>query len=415
MSCTIYGKEEAEFSLSIIDLDDSIVENGIDWILEDSNLDGSDSSSIHNNVDKSFNPTKIFNSPGQKKVKSDISFNDGWDNIYINHSEILVSPIPYDAPILDFSWTPVEPTIIDTVVFTQNHNDTRSIDGVDTKGKIETSTLNYYDDETIDVEGLFDTDTTDYVFTSKEDGIRIRLTSTYWDGWEFKSTDILKILNMSNIPPVSDHIREDAGQCIPAYIWTATSTDMDDDDLTLTYEWKLYKEVDLSFIEISTGTDKEYTYPFQYEGNYRISLKTTDAEGDWSEKIEDFPIVFDVCGTGTGTGSSGIVRLESDRFEMISIPVRGRTVNDYFIQKLEEVTGKAAIESIDFVKAYPSNTLSSGKYIGFVPGVTNPDSSYNFKLVEDDDGVEAHVPFFVRTKVLDATIEISWTTEDEVV
>lgn len=113
--------------------------------------------------------------------------------------------------------------------------------------------------------------------------------------------------------------------------------------------------------------------------------------------------------------TSGVIRLESDRFEMISMPVKGRTVNDYFIAKIEEVTGKAAIESIDFVKAYPSNTTSSGKYIGFVPGVTNPDSSYNFKLVEDDGGQDAHVPFFVRTKILDNPIEISWTTEDEVV
>ena len=108
----------------------------------------------------------------------------------------------------------------------------------------------------------------------------------------------------------------------------------------------------------------------------------------------------------------GTISLESNRFEMISIPVKGKTVEEYFLAKVEEVTGKSASESIEFVKAYPSNSVSSGKYLIFIPDVTKSQSASNFKLVEDDNGEDATVPFLVKTKKFEDNIVIEWNTDD---
>ena len=108
----------------------------------------------------------------------------------------------------------------------------------------------------------------------------------------------------------------------------------------------------------------------------------------------------------------GTISLESNRFEMISIPVKGKTVEEYFLAKVEEVTGKSASESIEFVKAYPSNSVSSGKYLIFIPDVTKSQSASNFKLVEDDNGEDATVPFLVKTKEFEDNIVIEWNTDD---
>ncbi len=172
-----------------------------------------------------------------------------------------------------------------------------------------------------------------------------------------------------------------------------------------------HSQYDMDGTEVGTGDMTEigkgfyYCEPFTLSASFVVLL---------DEIIKPLVVPYGGVKDGSG-GSSGIIKIESDRFEMVSIPVRGQTVHSYFIAKIEEATGKPASESIELVKAYPSNSLSKDKYIGFVPGVTNPAGSYNFKLVEDDAGDDAIVPFLVRTKVLDAPIEISWTTEDEVI
>lgn len=416
MGCEIYGRETVRYTHNYIDDDSAIQLDTLDWTIVDTLLDGSDNTTVLVDAVNTDTQDKVYETAGLKQVHCEIDIDDGWGNIYQVEADLEVEAKVYEPPVLDYSWTPEEPTILDTVEFTQAHDDTRDMLIPKQYGWIDAVKIDHYNDGTWEEEELTKDALFSKVYETKQDGIEIKLVARYWDGYEMQETELVKSMDMSNIPPVSTYDRADAGQCIPAYVYTATSTDLDDEDTGLTYSWKLYqKQEDLSWLEIDSGIGIEYTYPFQFEGDYKIVLRTTDQEGAWHEKIEEFPIVFDVCGTGTDASCSGVIKLESNRFEMISMPVRGRTVNDYFIAKLEEVTGKPAIESIQFCKAYPSNSVSNGKYVGFIPGTTPIDSYYNFKLVEDDDGTEAHVPFFVRTKELDAPIEISWTTEDEVV
>ena len=416
MACSIYGQEVVRYTYNLTDTDNAVLDNTLDWIIEDTNLDTSDNSDIHTDTSIVGTQTKSYQSVGTKHVHTEVDFDDGWGNIYQHETDLDVTAMVYEPPVLDIAWTPEAPTIVDEVTFTQNHDDIRDISISKQYGLIDTVDVDLYKDGTDEEIDILKTDTWTYTFTTKEDGIDIHVKATYWDGWEYQVTDITRTMDMSNVPPVSEWDREDNGQCIPAYVWNATSTDIDDDDTTLIYNWTLYVNDGAGgWNVLDTSTDSVYTYPFQYENDYKITLKTTDIEGDFTIKEEEFPIVFSTCdSSGSGGGSAGIIRLESSRFEMVACPVPGMTVHEYFLAKVEAVTGKAASESIEFVKAYPSNDISSGKYLGFVPGVTNPDSSYNFKLVDTDNGVDAHVPFFVKTKELAEPIIIEWDSAEGV-
>ena len=125
--------------------------------------------------------------------------------------------------------------------------------------------------------------------------------------------------------------------------------------------------------------------------------------------LKTLVVPYKINATATNKGT---IRLESDRFELIAMPIKNKKVSEYFMQKIEEVTGKSADESIELVKAYPSNSVSSGKWMVFVPNVTKETNINNFKLVEDDNGTDAIVPFLVKTKVLDESIVIDWDSAD---
>lgn len=417
MSCPIYGRETVRYTYNYTDIHDTIQTSTLDWSIEDVLLSTTDNTTILTDVDENTTQIKVYETAGTKSVHCEIDFDNGWGDIYQHETDLTVEAKVYEAPVLGFSWAPVEPTIVDNVVFTQVHDDTRDMLLPKRYGWIDTVKVDHYNDGTWEEEGIAGDAQFSKIYEVKQDGIQIELVARYWDGYEFQETELTKTMNMSNIPPVADYSRQDNGVCVPAYVWTATSTDMDEEDTLLEHNWWLYEIVDGSDVQLNSGSGLEFSYPFQYEGNYKVILRTTDEEGDWTEKVDEFPITFSECSSSGGISGGGVIRIESNRFEMISIPVTGQRVADYFLAKVEEVTGLPASETIEFVKAYPSNTVSSGKYLGFVPGVTNLESSSNFKLVEDDNGKVAHVPFFVRSKAFDSpdyVIEIEWDTGDAI-
>jgi len=172
-----------------------------------------------------------------------------------------------------------------------------------------------------------------------------------------------------------------------------------DEDETISY-----KQLDMDGAKLDEGDMEEIG-----EGFYYIEPSTLDKS---FFTIEDMIIPLVVPYRLDYLTSKGTIRLESDRFELISMPVRGETVASYFIPLIEDATGKDASESIELVKAYPSNDVSSGKWLVYIPGLTKDTNTNNFKLVEEDDGVETHVPFLVRTKVLDEPIILEWDAMD---
>jgi hypothetical protein len=297
MSCRISGQETTEFYLALTDPENAFVDGTIDWYIQDTELDGTDNSTNLSDQELAYRPQKQFHSPGQKLIQINLTGDDGWGNLYDYEEEIVVEVTRYDVPVIDFDWIPNEPTINDLVTFNQNNLDTRNDEDNTYYGRIDKVDIDIFNDGELEYKELSDTDQFTYQFTIKQDNIPIKQIVTWWDGFEYQVTELIKYLDMSNIPPVPNWDRIDKGRCTPAYTWVATSTDEDDDDSLLTHKWELYfYNQDTSTYElIDSATGNEYNYPFQYEGLYMIKLISTDPEGSSSIKDEEFSIEFGAC------------------------------------------------------------------------------------------------------------------------
>jgi len=416
----IYGQEKVRYSWTGSSDYDAIIADTLDWTIADTELNGDDATTDVVDAANDATQDKVYKSAGTKTVHTEVDFDDGWGGIYKHATDLEVEAVVYDVPVLSMAWTPEKPTILEETTFTQDHDDTRDEDANKAYGRIDRVDIDYFDDGTIDEEDIAEDAEFKHTFAVKEDdGIYIRLLVKYWDGWETKDTSIVNHLEQTNIPPVSDSTREDNGMCIPAYVWTATSSDVDDDASELTYEWKLYKkddkgtedEDDDEWEELETGTEETFTYPFQYEGDYKLVLRTTDDDGDWHEKIEEFPIVFDACDSGGGNVSGTIV-LQPNSWQNIAIPVPGVRVKEYFLDKVAAIVEADASTVIEVVKAYGSNDVNSSKYQVFIPDLTNPDSSTNFELIQSDGEAREITAFRVKTKDFEGTIDVAWDAAD---
>lgn len=406
----IYGKEETKFKLNIVPTsDNSIIDNTIDWYISDLNLDGSDNSSILNDTSILTEPTKVYESSGLKEIRTNTDFDDGWGNIYTHQTILNIEVKAYSEPVLNFSWNPIEPTILDTVTFTQNHNNTRDSTSGEHYGRIDKVRIDFYNNSNFDIDYILKNEVFQKQFNSKQDNIPIKLEAYYWDGFEYKNNSIIKTISMSNIPPVSDWIREDKGVCVPAFEWTASSSDLDDDIDDLLYSWKLYQEIGTAFNLIDTSSDKFYKYPFQYEGKYRIDLETIDSEGSNHIKSEIFDISFGVCGSGS-TGYSGKVILQPNRWQIVAIPTKNKKISDV-VDIIKTKTNKSINEVIEVINAYPSNNISDNEFLSFVPGFTNINSKNNFNLIESDSDSNEITAFWIKTLNFENNIVIEYTDE----
>lgn len=94
----------------------------------------------------------------------------------------------------------------------------------------------------------------------------------------------------------------------------------------------------------------------------------------------------------------GDIILNSGKWANIAIPVEGKKVKEYFLDWIEQETGRPAQDSVLLVKSFPSTDSVSGKYLTFVPGVTNPLSSGNFDLVVTDNGIKEITGFLIKMK-----------------
>lgn len=392
----IYGKEQLEYTLNITSSIEPILPDSTSWIIYDEFLDGIDNSTILNNEHLNFKPLKIYESKGIKNVISTVQFDDGWGNIYIYEIETDVEVQTYKEPILDFNWTPIEPTILDVVTFNQNHDNTRD-DSLDKFfGRIDKIKIDFYNDNILEIDYILKNDIFQNNFSVKQDNIQINLISEYWDGFEYQTNNIIKILNMSNIPPVSDWTRNDSGICVPSFEWLATSTDLDDNIEDLAYEWKLYQNVYDIWNLVDSSSDKNYSYPFQFEGNYKIILETKDSEGSSDIKEEVFDVTFKECNGSTGAAMKGVLRLQFGGFQLVALPVN-KKVSD-LVDLVASKTGLADFEVVEVCNAAPGNASSVGSMYNYVPGVTNKLSSNNFDLIMEDGNIKEITGFWIHMK-----------------
>jgi len=401
MACTIYGQETVEFTLSITDTHSAIVHTTTDWDIEDILLDLTDNTQVITDVLYTVKPTHQFQSSGVKTITAITDFDDGWGNVYQHETLLDVEPIPYDPPTMDFSWTPLNPTVVDMVTFSQDHNDTRDL--TNTKGRIDEVRVDFHNDgfDVVDINGdgvatndiIGDTDQFYNQFVSKETGIPITVEATYWDGWEHQLVDITKSLDMSNIPPVADYNTAQDGICVPSYVWTATSTDTDDDDTLLAHSWELFLEQGVDWVLLDSGMGTTFTYPFQFEGTYKVSLTSADVDGSTGVKEDVFLVGFDACSAGGGS-CSGTIKIQNNAWQLIAIPRNVGNVKEYFVDRLATSYGVAPESLIDICNTYIGG---EGRFRSYIPGVTNAATSNNFPLIYDD-GVNREITgFWVKT------------------
>lgn len=393
----IYGRENSKYSLNIVPkIDNTIVNYSTDWEFEDTLLDGTDNSRYFQDLDYTEEPTIIYESSEIKSIKAQTDFDDGWGNIYIHETFLDVDVQTYKKPILDFNWTPEEPTIIDTVTFNQFHDDRRDDSLSKIHGRIDTVNVDFYNDKNIDIINIGKSDIFQFNFSTKSDNIAINLEVTYWDGFQHQNHNLIKYLDMSNIPPVSDWDRVDSGICVPSFEWFATSFDLDDDINTLKYNWELSQEIGNVWNLVDTGNTKNYSYPFQFEGTYKIKLRTEDEEGLFNVKEEIFNVVFKECDGSSGTALKGTIRLQFGGFQLIAIPVN-RKVSD-LVDLVASKTGLNDFEVIEVCNAAPGNAASVGSMFNYVPGVTNKLSSNNFDLIMEDGNIKEITGFWIHMK-----------------
>ena len=405
----IYGRENSKYSLNIVPkIDNTIVNYSTDWEFEDNLLDGTDNSKKFPNLDYTEEPTIIYESSEIKSIKAQTDFDDGWGNIYIHETFLDVDVQTYKKPILDFNWTPEEPTIIDTVTFNQFHDDRRDDSLSKIHGRIDNVNVDFYNDKNIDIINIGKGDIFQFNFSTKSDNIAINLEVTYWDGFEYQNHNLIKYLDMSNIPPVSDWDRVDSGICVPSFEWFATSFDLDDNINTLKYNWELSQEIGNVWNLVDTGNTKNYSYPFQFEGTYKIKLRTEDEEGLFNIKEEIFNVVFKECNGSSGTALKGTIRLQFGGFQLIAIPVN-RKVSD-LVDLVASKTGLNDFEVIEVCNAAPGNAASVGSMFNYVPGVTNKLSSNNFDLIMEDGNIKEITGFWIHMKEHSTLsyIDIEW-------
>jgi len=405
----IYGREKVRYSWSATGQTDSIQADTLDWKIEDTLLDGSNNDTVLTDVANDGTVDKIYESKGNKHVETIVDFDDGWGNIYQQTTTLTVQAVPYDAPELDLTWTPQEPTILEEVTFTQDHNDTR--DSNNHFGEIQEVNVDFYSDDSYEYEHLADDDQFTHTFSPKEDDIPIKLSVIWNNGWENLTKEQTWYLDMSNIPPVSDCDKDELSNCIPKYKWTATSTDEDDDVSELTYEWILEQKVGDNWNLVEDGDEEEFEYPFQYEGHYRITLITRDDDNGEDTKQEEFDITFANCSLD-GISGTGKVLIQPNRWQMVAVPVN-KKVKDYFCDRLGNIANQAPEDLIELVKSFPSSDESHGKYLIYVPGLTNPDSSGNFNLMTPDNNIKEINAFLLKTKDFGTDpIEYTWDVSD---
>jgi hypothetical protein len=94
---------------------------------------------------------------------------------------------------------------------------------------------------------------------------------------------------------------------------------------------------------------------------------------------------------------SGIIKIENNVWQLVSIPVPGVNVKEYFVDRLSEKYGLADTDMIEICSAYFGD---ENKFRSYVPGVTNPETTNNFPLVYNDSGSNEITGFWVKVKDL---------------
>jgi hypothetical protein len=98
---------------------------------------------------------------------------------------------------------------------------------------------------------------------------------------------------------------------------------------------------------------------------------------------------------------SGAIKIENNVWQLISIPVPGQKVKEYFVDRLADSYSANPEDMIEICTAYFGD---ENKFRSYIPGVTNPATINNFPLVYNDEGNNEITGFWVKIKDLSGIV-----------
>jgi len=212
--------------------------------------------------------------------------------------------------------------------------------------------------------------------------------------------------------------------------YKATGTAPDEDCYLLVKRDKLINMIRVGepgplLIAYTGETGESHTY-------VQHDMDGTDvADGDMTELVEGFYYAPSESDTTTyytlddkvsailkfpyGDESiSGTVRIQSLEQQYISLPVKDKTIAEYFVDAVCDTLDADEDEVFQLLKSLPSTEDASGTFKVYKPGTTNRSSSNNFKTSsEDSDGIIEYRSFLCITKDFGQDyVDFSWNSKD---
>jgi hypothetical protein len=324
--------------------------------------------------------------------------------------------IRYNSPIPDVTWSPDQPSANGTFIISGNTED------------IDERVINVkyiYDDKLVIDSPLVKYQWVQTTGSVYSDVHTIKLEVTWNDGFNNITIPYIAEILMSNLPPeftleniaIGDELSNDMRYNI------LNLTDPDGDDDLIELKWRIefktpfdnvYKTVyNPGYPTIPNLDSKEWI--FNVSGDYRITATAKDSFG--AETSRSVVNTFTYSAACAGYGK---IKLNSDTWQMISIPIENKTVEEYFLKKVDDAIKLYGInyktsDVIDVCVAYPGHL---DKHLSYVPGFTDTNSEHNFKhVISDGSNINEITGFWIKVKdyktmTHNADLIIEWDQQD---
>lgn len=328
----------------------------------------------------------------------------------------LYIQIRHVAPTPGLKWSPDQPSVADTFIIFGDAEDLHNrITNIEYKfnGNLVLNSV------------LTDYQWVQPIGTNYQETYTIEANLRWNDGFSDLTIPYSRVVEMGNLAPTFTLVDTVIGETAENDVkYTPINlTDPDGDDRLLELKWTIeyktpfdnaFKVVhDPGYPLISNLASKEWL--FGTSGVYRVTATAKDSFG--LETAVSVINTFDFSASCTGSGK---IKLNPDAWQMISIPVENKTVEEYFLKKVEDFVkiynpGNKASDVIEVCNAYPGHL---NKFLSFVPGFTNVESEHNFShVINDGSSINEITGFWVKVKdyksmTLNNDIVIEWNQQD---
>jgi PKD repeat protein len=194
--------------------------------------------------------TNTFDRAGTYTVMLTVTDNDGASSS--KTKSVVVRQLPNNAPVADFTYSPMKPIVNDVVTFTST--------SYDSDGYI--ASLTWY------IDGIFAGSGKTMTHTFTREGIyNVKIIVTDDDGAQDTEIKSVAVACLPNVAPVADFTYSPSSPKANELV-TFTSTSYDSDGYIASYAWY----IDGTYV----GNNKVMTHTFTCDGTYTVKLTVTD-------------------------------------------------------------------------------------------------------------------------------------------